>query len=51
MHRLFMLICLLAAPFVVIGCDRDVAEIETPAGEEYEVERDMTTGNLEVEED
>ncbi len=51
MYRLFTLTWLLTVPFVVLGCDRDVAELETPTGEEIEVERDLATGNLEVEED
>lgn len=39
-------------PFTIAGCDqdRDVMEMETPEGE-VEVEEDVDTGALEVEED
>lgn len=51
MTHFLMLLALFAATFAVIGCDRDVAEMETPAGTEVEVESDVTTGALETEVD
>ena len=49
MKRIAMLLALFTASFATIGCDRDVAEVETPSGQEVEVERDLGTGALETE--
>ncbi|MCA9108441.1 MAG: hypothetical protein KDA52_00720 [Planctomycetaceae bacterium] len=47
-----MLVLLAFAPFSLTGCDRDqeILEVETPNGE-LEVERDPSTGEVEVETD
>lgn len=39
------------APLAMVGCDQDVAEIETPGGGEVEIEREAGTGALEAEVD
>lgn len=47
--RLFgVSLVMLAAVWPLAGCDRDVAEVETPTGEEIEVEEEFG-GGLEVE--
>ncbi|MBW3598046.1 MAG: hypothetical protein KY475_12305 [Planctomycetes bacterium] len=51
MKRIFSL--MLAAAFTLpvagmVGCDEEVMEVETPTGE-VEVERDVGTGELEVD--
>lgn len=49
MKRMSMLLALFTASFATVGCDRDIAEVQTPSGQEVEVERDLTTGAVETE--
>jgi hypothetical protein len=49
MRKLATLAMLFTATFMLVGCDRDVMEVETPSGEEIEVEQDLGTGELEID--